>query len=123
MNFKPITELDLPPFNMANITNYFITRIACDGKSAKDFKNINTKAFPLFKDGHVQNIAAHIDVKFIFFQAACLPEMKKKIHTELNFVTQEILYPAVVAVQLEVDQTGVANTSLLCVMHLKSSVG
>ncbi len=37
MNFKPLTELELAPFNTADITNYFIKRIACDGKSARDF--------------------------------------------------------------------------------------
>ncbi len=41
MNFKPLTELELAPFNTADITNYFIKRIACDGKSARDFKSIN----------------------------------------------------------------------------------
>ena len=29
-----------PNFTIGNITNYFITRIVSDGKSAKDFKNI-----------------------------------------------------------------------------------
>ncbi len=41
MNSKPLTELELAPFNTADITNYFIKRIACDGKSARDFKSIN----------------------------------------------------------------------------------
>ena len=36
MDFKPIQEVTLQPsgFNMAHITNYFITRLACDGKAA-----------------------------------------------------------------------------------------
>ena len=80
MNFKPINEVTgLPMFNMANITNYFIARIACDGKSARDFKNLSTKAFPLFKDGHVQSITVCIDDKIVLFGAKCLPEMKKDI--------------------------------------------
>lgn len=40
---------DLPGplnFNMANLTTYFITRLV------SDFKNLNRKAYPLFKDGH-----------------------------------------------------------------------
>jgi hypothetical protein len=52
MDLILITEADLPPFNIAHITNYFISRVACDGKSTKDFKNLNLKAFPLFKDKH-----------------------------------------------------------------------
>ena len=50
----------LPEFTIGNITKYFITRITSDGKSANDFKNFDNSGFPLFKDGHVQNICAHI---------------------------------------------------------------
>lgn len=81
MSFKPINEFvstPLPPFNIANITNYFITRVACDGRSARDFKHLNTRAFPLFKDGHVQNITASLRDKTVLFHASCLPEMKKQ---------------------------------------------
>ena len=77
MNFKPIAQLELPPFNMANMTNYFITCITCDGKSANDFKHLNTKAYPLFKDGHVQNIVVYEADNFVYVRAACLPEMRK----------------------------------------------
>ena len=77
MDFKPISEVELPVFNMAHITNYFISRVTCDGKSAKDYKNINSKAFPLFKDGHVQNITACKTGQLMLFRAKCLPEMKK----------------------------------------------
>lgn len=62
---------------MASITNYFITRIASDGKSARDFKNLNSGAFPLFKDGHVQSITASVRDKVVVCRAVCLPEMKK----------------------------------------------
>ena len=57
MDFQPITNItaQLPHITMAHITNYFIERLASDGKAAKDFKNVNKKAFPLFKDGHVQS--------------------------------------------------------------------
>ena len=77
MAFKPIAEVQLPTFNMAHITNYFISRITVDGKSAGDFKNLNSRAFPLFKDGHVQNITASARDELIIFRAKCLPEMKK----------------------------------------------
>ncbi len=56
MNFKHLTELELAPFNTADITNYFIKRIACDGKSARAFKNINTKAFHLLRIGMMHRI-------------------------------------------------------------------
>ena len=62
---------------MAHITNYFISRVTCDGKLARDYKNLNSKAFPLFKDGHVQNITACITDHVISYRAKCLPEMKK----------------------------------------------
>ena len=77
MDFKPISEVELPVFNMAHITNYFISRVTCDGKSAMDFKNLNSKAFPLFKDGHVQDITALKTGQLMLFRAKCLPEMKK----------------------------------------------
>lgn len=37
------------PFSISNILNYFIFRKACDGNATNDFKDINSKAFPLFK--------------------------------------------------------------------------
>ncbi len=68
MNFKPLTELELASFNTADISNYFIKRIACDGKSARDFKSINTKAFPSFKDRHdAQDISGYIEDKMTLY--------------------------------------------------------
>jgi len=99
MDFKPIIQLVhavLPPFNMATITNYFIKRITCDGKSAMDFKSLNTKAFPLFKDGHVQNIMACIRDQNLVIQAVCLPEMKKS-HTYKVELIQHIVSSDIVA--------------------------
>ena len=59
MDFVPIKDYSgtqLPPFTMATILHYFVTRIACDGKSTNDLKNLEKKSYPLFFDGHVQNI-------------------------------------------------------------------
>lgn len=79
MEFKPIQEVALQAsgFNMAHITNYFITRLACDGKAAMDFRHLNSKAFPLYKDGHVQRIKANFDQNKYTYKSVCLPEMKK----------------------------------------------
>ncbi len=36
IHFSLAVELELAPSNTADITNYFIKRIACDGKSARN---------------------------------------------------------------------------------------
>ena len=79
MNFQRVEELahQLPDFNIGHITAYFIQRITSDGKSANDFKSINKRAFPLYKDGHVQQIHAKMDDKICTYKCVCLPEMKK----------------------------------------------
>ena len=43
-------------FTMLNMLSYFISRKALDGKPDNDFKNLNSKAFPLFKAGHIQSV-------------------------------------------------------------------
>ena len=43
-------------FTMANMMEYFLVRKAIDGMPNNDFKNINKKAFPLFKAGHIQSV-------------------------------------------------------------------
>ena len=95
--FLPVLNINTPPhFNIGNITNYFITRITSDGKSANDFKNINSKAFPLFKEGHIQNIEAYSILNVTYYQANCLPEMKKNttysIRIVLNNRTADVEY-------------------------------
>ena len=97
--FVPLLQVHAPPqFTIGNITNYFITRIASDGKSANDFKNINSRAFPLFKDGHIQNIMAYKSTSgdTTYYQASCLPEMKKNtiyaIRIALNNSSGDIVY-------------------------------
>ena len=75
--FLPILSMHHHPnFTVGNITAYF-TRITLDGKSANDFKSINSKAYPLFRDGHVQIILAYTTEGKTYYQAECLPEMKK----------------------------------------------
>ena len=86
-HFQPIVDIQtLPEFTIGNITKYFITRITSDGKSANDFKNFDNSGFPLFKDGHVQNICAHISTNFTYYVADCLPEMKKTIPYTIKLI-------------------------------------
>ncbi len=73
MYFKPLTEFELAPFNTADITNYFIKRIACDGKSARYFKSINTKAFNLLRIGMMHRI---FQGTLMTVSSRCLPETR-----------------------------------------------
>lgn len=72
-----IEDASIPNFTIANITNYFITRVASDGKPANDFKNLNSHAYPLFKAGHIQSINALCKDPSHIIRCSCLPEMKK----------------------------------------------
>ena len=67
----------MPIFTVANLTNYFVTRIACDGKPANDLKNVNSRAYPLFKAGHIQSIFITCKDTSHDIRCTCLPEMKK----------------------------------------------
>ena len=69
----------IPTFTIANLTNYFITRIASDGKPANDLKNLNSRAYPLFKAGHIQSIYISCKDTSHDIRCTCLPEMKKDI--------------------------------------------
>ena len=40
----------------------------------------------MFKDGHVQNICAHISTNFTYYVADCLPEMKKTIPYTIKLI-------------------------------------
>ena len=65
-------------FTMANMMEYFLVRKAIDGMPNNDFKNINKKAFPLFKAGHIQSVMYKSycnDV--ILLKCKCHAEMKK----------------------------------------------
>lgn len=60
-----------------------------DGKLANDFKNMNKKAYPLYKDGHLQSIIAIIDDRHCTYQGVCLPEMKKSVLYSINMVVEQ----------------------------------
>ena len=70
---------ELPSFTTGNMTSYFVTRLAGDGKAANDFKNLNKHAFPLFKAGHIQSILVSHSKNIFIIKCYCLPEMKKNI--------------------------------------------
>ena len=55
-NWCSIQRAAFPPFTIENMTNYFIKRKSGDNEGNKDYKNLNSKAFGLFKHGHVQMI-------------------------------------------------------------------
>lgn len=75
-----------PPFTIENMMNYFITRKSGDDEGNKDYKNLSSKAFGLFKHGHVQRIevATEENGKRTYIRCECLPEMKKNLKYKLN---------------------------------------
>lgn len=64
-------------FTMANMVAYFIHRETSDGKATENFKDMNSRAYPLFKAGHIQYVFyKQFDCK-ILMKCTCIPEMKK----------------------------------------------
>ena len=58
-----------------------------DQRAAKDFKNLNKKAYPLFiKDGHVQEINHQ---QHYYITAICIPEMKKTLQYHIKLILEE----------------------------------
>ena len=76
-NWCSIQRAEFPPFTK---------RKSGDNEGNKDYKNLNSKAFGLFRHGHVQNIevvtSENGDV--IHIKGECLPEMKKNLKYKLN---------------------------------------
>ena len=66
-------------FTMSNMLQYFINREAVDGKPANDFKNINTKVYPLFRAGHIQCVTYKEHGEMVLIKCKCYAEMKKYI--------------------------------------------
>ena len=83
-DWAKIEESSFPQFTIANMTNYFIGRVAIDGKPAMDYKNMNSHAFPLYKAGHIQSILVEYRDTVYNVRCACLPEMKKDTLYEIN---------------------------------------
>ena len=90
LQFLRLDTLPSLKFNMANLTTYFITRLVSDQRTAKDFKNLNKKvAYPLFKDGHVQEIKTCIHQQHYYITAICIPEMKKTLHYHIKLILEK----------------------------------
>ena len=66
--------------------NYFIKKKSGDNEGNKDYKNLNSKAFGLFKHGRVQSIEVVIGEsgQVIYIRCECLPEIKKNLKYKLN---------------------------------------
>ena len=64
-------------FSMSNMLDYFINRNAVDGNPNSDFKNMNTRAFPLFKAGHIQCVIYKRYNDKMLVKCKCHAEMKK----------------------------------------------
>lgn len=77
---------DMPNFTIQNMMNYFVERLARDNEKNKDYKNLNSKVFGLFKHGHVQKIkvSRDVDSNLMCFHCHCLPEMKKNVRYNLS---------------------------------------
>ena len=73
-------------FTIGNITTYFVSRIASDGKKANDYKNLNSRAYALYKAGHIQSIMVLHMNNLYYVKCACLPEMKKDIVYRIELV-------------------------------------
>lgn len=77
-----------PSFTMQNMLAYFVERKTLDDRENNDYKNICSKAYGLFKHGHVQNIQLTTEENHIHIRADCLPEMKKTLKYKLNLSLQ-----------------------------------
>ena len=77
LDWVKIEDSSLPQFMIANIINYFVSRVTVDGKPTNDVKNLNSHAYPLFKAGHIQSIFVKHGDSSYNIRCTCLPEMKK----------------------------------------------
>ena len=88
--WKLLDEFNSQPtrlkFTMANMLEYFIHCKATNGNPTNYFKDINTKAYPLFKAGHVQYVHFKVIGKMILMKCTCMPEMRKDITYTLRVV-------------------------------------
>ena len=75
-------------FTIANMLSYFVHRKASDGNPMNDFKDINTKAFPLFKAKRVEGVVCEHadDCGDVLLKALCAAEMKKSVTYKLRLV-------------------------------------
>lgn len=56
LNWTKLEETTTPEFDIDHMNTYFISRLVDDGLPARDYKDIHSHAYPLFKVGHIQSI-------------------------------------------------------------------
>lgn len=85
------------------MVEYFINRKAVDSKPNNNFKDLNKKAFPLYKAGHIQHFTYYFYLNHLFIKATALPEMKKQfnINYKLPLPLNQACYVLYVAVLWE----------------------
>ena len=49
LEWVKIEDSSLPQFTIANITNYFVSRVTVDGKPANDFKELEFTRLPIIQ--------------------------------------------------------------------------
>ena len=98
-NWQPIESINplQLDFTIVNLMEYFVHRKATDGNPVNDFKDVNTKAFPLFRAGHVQSVVQADHMNHVFLKAFCSAEMKKKVVYELHIVINKSSFDVVAA--------------------------
>ena len=55
-NCCSIQSADFPSFTLENMMNYFIKKKSGDNEGNKDYKNLNSKAFGLFRHGQYRSV-------------------------------------------------------------------
>ena len=70
-----LEDSNIPHFTTENLGNYFITRTALDGRPANDCKNVNSHAYPLFREGQIHTKTQE---NSYLIKCVCLLEMKKR---------------------------------------------
>lgn len=66
----PITQAKdiVPNFTMQHFLAYFIERKVKENESNKDYKNVSSKAFGLFRHGHIQQIEVACEDDKVYFK-------------------------------------------------------
>ena len=79
LKWDKLEDITIPEVNIMHINDYFITRMVDDGMPAKDYKDLNSHSYPLFKAGHIQSVFVAMQNNKYLFKCVCLPEMKKDV--------------------------------------------
>ena len=90
LNWLKLENTTIPDFDIDRMDTYFILRLVDDGLPARDYKDIHSHAYSLFKAGHIESVFVAMQGDRYVFKCVCLPEMKKdtvyKITVSINNV-------------------------------------